>query len=330
MTMALLQMREALRRAMTEEMRRDERVFLMGEEVAYYDGAYKVSQGMLHEFGDRRVIDTPISENGFAGLGVGAAMAGLRPIIEFMTWNFSLVAYDQIINSAAKIYQMTGGSYRVPIVFRGPTGAAEALGSQHSMALESIFAHFPGMKVVSVGTPYDAYGLLKSAIRDENPVIFMESELLYGFKGEVPDEEFLIPIGKADLKRDGTDVTIVTWNKAIHTCLQAADALQKEGISAQVLDLRTIRPLDEEMLFSCVAKTHRLVVVQEGFPFAGVGAEISARVTEACFDLLDAPVLRVTNRDVNMPYAPSLEKLVLPSVERVVQAARAVCHRNRA
>jgi pyruvate dehydrogenase E1 component beta subunit len=328
--MAMLQMREALRRAMVEEMRRDERVFLMGEEVAYYDGAYKVSQGMLQEFGDRRVIDTPIAENGFCGLGVGAAMAGLRPIIEIMTWNFSLVAYDQIINSAAKIYQMTAGGYSAPMVFRGPTGAAEALGSQHSQSLESIYAHFPGLKVISISTPYDACGLLKSAIRDDSPVVFMESELMYGFKGEVPDEEYLIPIGKADLKRDGTDVTLVSWNKAVHTCLAAAEALQKEGISAQVLDLRTIRPLDEQALYEAVAKTHRMVIVQEGFPFAGVAAEISARVQEACFDLLDAPILRVTNRDVNQPYAPNLEKLVLPSVERIVEAVRAVCHRGRA
>lgn len=328
--MALLQIREALRRAMVEEMRRDERVFLMGEEVAYYDGAYKVSQGMLQEFGERRVIDTPIAENGFCGIGVGAAMSGLRPIIELMTWNFSLVAYDQIINSAAKIYQMTAGRYEVPIVFRGPTGAAEALGSQHSMALESIYAHFPGLKVISISTPHDAYGLLKSAIRDPNPVVFMESEMMYGFKGEVPDEEFTIPIGKADLKRDGTDVTLVSWNKAIHTCLAAAEVLEKEGLSAQVLDLRTIRPLDEQALYDAVAKTHRMVVVQEGYPFAGVGAEISARVQEACFDLLDAPILRVTNRDVNQPYAPNLEKLVLPSVERIVQAVRAVVHRGQA
>lgn len=327
--MATLQLREALRRAMSEEMRRDPNVFLMGEEVAYYDGAYKVSQGMLHEFGPKRVIDTPIAENGFAGLGIGAAMAGLRPIVEFMTWNFSLVAYDQIVNNAAKAYQMTAGAYRVPIVFRGPTGAAEGLGSQHSMALESIFAHFPGLKVVSVATPKDAYGLLKSAIRDEDPVVFMESELLYGMKGDVPDEEFLIPIGKADLKRDGTDVTLVTWNKAVHTCLAAADALAKEGISAQVLDLRTIRPLDEVALFDAVCKTHRMVVVQEGYPFAGVAAEISARVTEACFDQLDAPVLRVTNRDINQPYNGTLEKMVLPSVDRIVDAVRTVCARGR-
>ncbi|MBX2799068.1 MAG: pyruvate dehydrogenase complex E1 component subunit beta [Myxococcales bacterium] len=326
--MAQLQLREALRRAMTEEMRRDERVFLMGEEVAYYDGAYKVSQGMLAEFGEKRVVDTPIAENGFAGLGIGAAMAGLRPIVEIMTWNFSLVAYDQIVNNAAKIYQMTAGSYTVPIVFRGPTGAAENLGSQHSQALESIYAHFPGLKVVSTSDPADAYGLLKSAIRDDNPVVFMESELTYGAKGEVPDEEFLIPLGKGAIKRDGSDVTLVTWNKQVHTCLEAAKVLEKEHrISARVLDLRTIRPLDEALLYQCAAETHRMVVVQEGFPFAGVGAEIAARVQETCFDHLDAPILRVCNRDVPQPYATNLEKLVVPSIERVVDAARSVCNR---
>mgnify|MGYP001243414535 CR=1 FL=1 len=326
--MAVLQIREALRRAMNEEMRRDERVFLMGEEVAYYDGAYKVSQGMLAEFGERRVIDTPISENGFCGLGVGAAMAGLRPIIEVMTWNFSMVAFDQIVNSAAKSYQLSAGQYPVPMVIRGPGGAAENLGSQHSQALEATYAHFPGMKVVSVSTPRDAYGLLKSAIRDPNPVLFMESELMYGFKGEVEDEEFLIPLGEAELKQDGSDVTLVSYNKQIHNCLAAAEILEKQhGISAQVLDLRTIRPLDEEALFRCVAKTNRMVVVQEGFPFAGVGAEIAARVQEACFDALDAPVLRVTNRDINQPYATNLEQAVMPSTERIIDAVRTVCSR---
>jgi pyruvate dehydrogenase E1 component beta subunit len=325
--MAVLQFREALRRAMSEEMRRDESVFLMGEEVAFYDGAYKVSQGMLAEFGEKRVIDTPIAENGFCGLGIGAAMSGLRPIIEIMTWNFALVAYDQIINNAAKIYQMTAGSYPVPIVFRGPNGTAENLASQHSQALESIFAHFPGLKVVSVSTPRDGYGLLKSAIRDNNPVCFFESEMMYGFKGEVEDEEFLIPLGKADLKRDGADVTLISWNKAVHTCLDAAAELAKEGISAAVLDLRSLRPLDEATLYATVARTHRAVVVQEGFPFAGVGAEISARLHEACFDALDAPVLRVCNRDVPQPYATVLEKAVVPTTRRVVEAARAVVHR---
>ncbi|MEQ1500734.1 MAG: pyruvate dehydrogenase complex E1 component subunit beta [Myxococcota bacterium] len=326
--MAELQLREALRRAMTEEMRRDPSVFLMGEEVAQYDGAYKVSQGMLKEFGPERIIDTPIAENGFTGLGIGAAMAGLRPIIELMTWNFSLVAYDQIVNNAAKIYQMTAGSYRVPIVFRGPTGAAENLGSQHSQALESIYAHFPGLKVVSTANPPDAYGLLKSAIRDDNPVVFMESELSYGLKAEVPDHEFTIPLGVANTVRPGRDVTIVTWNKAVFTCLDAAKILaEQHKIDARVLDLRTIRPLDEQALYTCAAETHRMVVVQEGFPFAGVGAEVVARVQEACFDALDAPILRVTNRDVPSPYATNLEKLVMPSVDRVVDAVRAVCNR---
>lgn len=325
--MATLQFREALGRAMSEEMRRDDDVFLMGEEVAFYDGAYKVSQGMLREFGERRVIDTPIAENGFIGVAVGAAMAGLRPIVEVMTWNFSLVAFDQIINNAAKIYNMTAGQYHVPMVIRGPSGAAENLAAQHSMALEGIFAHFPGLKVVSVCTPRDAYGLLKTAIRDPDPVVFMESEMLYGMKGEVEDDEFTIPLGQADLKRDGTDVTLVSFNKAVHTCLAAADQLQEQGISAQVLDLRSLRPLDEAALLRCVAKTHRMVVVQEGYPFAGVGAEIAARVQEAAFDQLDAPVLRVTNRDVNQPYATNLEQLVLPSVDRIVDAVRTVVGR---
>jgi pyruvate dehydrogenase E1 component beta subunit len=318
--MPVLQMREALRRAMVEEMRRDPNIFLMGEEVAYYDGAYKVSQGMLEEFGPERVVDTPISENGFAGLGVGAAMVGMRPIIEFMTFNFSLVAYDQVINSAARIYQMSAGQYKCPIVFRGPNGAAENLASQHSTAVDSIYAHFPGVKVVSPSTPYDACGLLKTAIRDDNPVIFLESEMMYGFKGEVPAEEYTIPLGKADLKRDGTDVTVITWGKQVHTCLNAAATLEKQGISAQVLDLRSLRPLDHEAIFAAVAKTHRVVIVQEGFAFAGVGAEISARIQESCFDLLDAPVRRVTNRDIPMPYAPNLEKQVIITPERVVEA----------
>jgi pyruvate dehydrogenase E1 component beta subunit len=326
--MPLIQMREALRQAMSEEMRRDPNVFLMGEEVAYYDGAYKVSQGMLAEFGPERVVDTPISENGFAALGVGAAMCGMRPIIEFMTFNFSLVAYDQVINSAARIYQMSAGQYKVPIVFRGANGHAENLGSQHSTAVDSLYAHFPGLKVVSPSTPYDAKGLLKSAIRDDNPVIFLESELMYGFKGEVPEEEYLIPIGKADLKRDGTDLTIVSWGKHIHTCLKAAEDLQQQGISAQVLDLRSIRPLDHEALFASVAKTHRVVVVQEGFPYAGIAAELIARIQESCFDLLDAPVIRVTNRDIPQPYATNLEKLVIISAERVVEAAFQVLGRK--
>lgn len=325
--MPVIQMREAIRQAMAEEMRRDPAVFLMGEEVAYYDGAYKVSQGMLEEFGPDRVVDTPIAENGFAGLGIGAAMAGMRPIIEFMTFNFSLVAYDQVINNAARIYQMSAGQYRVPIVFRGPNGYAENLASQHSTAVESLYAHFPGLKVVAPSTPYDAKGLLKSAIRDDNPVIFLESELMYGVKGEVPAEEYLIPLGKADLKRDGEHLTLVTWGKQVQNSLKAAELLQAEGISAQVLDLRSLRPLDHDALFGAVAKTHRAVVVQEGFSFAGMGAEIAARLQESCFDLLDAPVLRVTNRDLPQPYATNLEKLVIITPERIVETARRVMGR---
>ncbi len=326
--MATLQMREALRRAMSEEMRRDPTIFLMGEEVAQYDGAYKVSQGMLEEFGPDRVVDTPISENGFAGLGVGAAMFGMRPIIEFMTWNFSLVAYDQIVNSAARIYQMSAGQYKVPIVFRGANGHAENLGSQHSTAVESLYAHFPGLKVVVPSNPADAYGLLKTAIRDDNPVLFLESELMYGTKGEVPDEEYTIPLGKATLVRDGEHLTLVSWGKAMNATNAAAAELAKQGISAQVLDLRSIRPLDHEALFACIAKTHRMVVVQEGFAFAGIAAEIATRVQESCFDLLDAPVLRVTNRDVPQPYATVLEKQVIITPERIIEAAHRVLGRR--
>ena len=326
--MPVILMREAIRQAMVEEMRRDPTIFLMGEEVAYYDGAYKVSQGMLEEFGPDRVVDTPIAENGFAGLGVGAAMAGMRPIIEFMTFNFSLVAYDQVINSAARIYQMSAGQYKVPMVFRGPNGAAENLASQHSTSVESIYAHFPGLKVVAPSTPYDAKGLLKSSIRDDNPVIFLESEMMYAVKGEVPAEEYLIPIGKADEKRAGTDLVLISWGKQVVNCLRAAELLEKEGVSAAVLDLRSLRPLDHDAIFEAVARTHRVVVVQEGFAFAGVGAEIVARIQESCFDLLDAPVLRVTNRDVPMPYATVLEKQVIITPERVVEAARKVMGRR--
>lgn len=326
--MPIVTIREALRQAMSEEMRRDPTVFLMGEEVAQYDGAYKVSQGMLDEFGPDRVVDTPIAENGFAGLGVGAAMAGMRPIIEFMTFNFSLVAFDQVINSAAKIYQMSAGQYRCPIVFRGPNGHAENLGGQHSTSADSLFAHFPGLKVVSVSTPHDAKGLLKTAIRDDNPVVFFESELMYGFKGEIPEGEYTIPFGLADMKREGTDVTLISWGKPVHTCLKAAETLAAEGISAQVLDLRSLRPLDHDAIFNAVAKTHRVVVVQEGHLYAGVAAEISARITESCFDLLDAPVLRVTNRDVVQPYATNLERLVVIDAGRVVDAVHRVMGRS--
>ena len=325
--MAMIQIREALRQAMQEEMRRDERIFLMGEEVAQYNGAYKVSQGMLEEFGESRVVDTPIAENGFAGLGIGAAMAGMRPIIEFMTWNFSFVAFDQVINSASKIYQMSGGQYSVPIVFRGPNGLAENLGSQHSTSVDSLYTHFPGLKVVTYGTAYDAKGLLKAAIRDPNPVVFLESEMTYGVKGEVPDEEYIIPLGKADIKRPGDDVTLITWGKQITNVAHAADQLAQEGINAEILDLRSLRPLDHEAIFNSVVKTGRAVIVHEGFLYAGVGAEITARIQEACFDILQAPVLRVANRDVPQPYATNLEKLVVPSPERIIGAVRQVMER---
>jgi pyruvate dehydrogenase E1 component beta subunit len=325
--MAIIQIREALRQAMQEEMRRDDTIFLMGEEVAHYDGAYKVSQGMLEEFGEDRIVDTPIAENGFAGLGIGAAMAGMRPIIEFMTWNFSFVAFDQVINSASKIYQMSGGQYSIPIVFRGPNGLAENLGSQHSTSVDSLYAHFPGLKVVTYATPYDAKGLLKAAIRDPNPVVFLESEMTYGVKGEVPDEEYVIPLGKADIKRQGDDVTIITWGKQVTNVQQVAEQLAQEGISAEIVDLRSLRPLDHEAIFNSVAKTGRAVIVHEGFLFAGVGAEITARIQEACFDILQAPVLRVANRDIPQPYATNLEKLVMPSPERIIGAVRQVMER---
>lgn len=325
--MAKLQIREALRRAMVEEMRRDESIFLMGEEVAYYNGAYKVSQGMLEEFGEQRVVDTPISEAGFAGLGLGAAMVGMRPIIEFMTWNFSLVAFDQIINTAAKTHIMSGGQYTLPITFRAPNGAAENLGAQHSISVDSLYAHFPGLKVVTYTTADDAYGLLKSAIRDNNPVIFLEAEMTYGVKGEVPDEEYTVPIGKARLRAEGSDVTIVTWGKQGFNVEQAVKQLNKDGVSVDFLDLRSLRPLDEDALYRSVAKTGRCVIVQEGHIFAGVGAEISARIQEACFDYLEAPVLRVTNRDVPQPYATNLEKAVMPNPQRIIDAVNRVLGR---
>ncbi len=322
--MAQLQIREALRRAMQEEMRRDERVFLMGEEVAQYQGAYKVSQGMLSEFGAHRVVDTPISEGGFAGLGVGAAMVGMRPIIEFMTWNFSLVAYDQVINSASKIYQMSAGQYHIPCVFRGPNGAAENLGSQHSTSVDSLYAHFPGLKVVTYCDSHDAYGLLKSAIRDDNPVVFLESEMTYGVKGEVPDEEFLIPIGQANVRRPGKDVTILTWGKQVMNVESVVPDLVKAGIDPEVIDLRSLRPLDEKTIFESAAKTGRVVIVHEGYGFAGVGSEVAFRIQHACFDFLEAPIARVTNRDVNQPYASNLEKLAMVSPDRIVAAVHQV------
>jgi pyruvate dehydrogenase E1 component beta subunit len=323
-----IQFREALREAMTEEMRRDNRVLLMGEEVAEYNGAYKVSQGMLDEFGPDRVIDTPISELGFAGVGVGAAMNGIRPIVEFMTFNFSLVAIDQVINSAAKMLSMSGGQFNVPIVFRGPTGNAGMLSSQHSQNFENWFANTPGLKVVVPYTPYDAKGLLKSAIRDDDPVIFMESELMYGDKGEVPTEEYLIPLGSADIKRSGTDVTVVSFGKIMKVALAAASELEKEGISAEVIDLRSVRPIDYPTIVESVKKTNRLVIVEEAWPLAAISSELTYHIQKFAFDYLDAPVHRVNSLDVPLPYAPTLIDAILPSVDRTVKAVKAVMYRN--
>jgi pyruvate dehydrogenase E1 component beta subunit len=323
-----IQFREALREAMNEEMRRDKSVLLMGEEVAEYNGAYKVSQGMLDEFGPERVIDTPISELGFAGVGVGAAMNGIRPIVEFMTFNFSLVAIDQVINSAAKMLSMSGGQFNVPIVFRGPTGNAGMLSSQHSQNFENWYANTPGLKVVVPYTPYDAKGLLKSAIRDNDPVIFMESELMYGDKGEVPTEEYLIPIGSADIKKSGTDVTIVSFGKIMKVALSAANELEKEGISAEVIDLRSVRPIDYSTVVESVKKTNRLVIVEEAWPLAAISSEITYHIQKHAFDYLDAPIHRVNSLDVPLPYAPTLIDAILPNVERTVRAVKAVMYRN--
>jgi pyruvate dehydrogenase E1 component beta subunit len=324
----VLSFREALREAMVDEMERDPAIFLMGEEVGHYNGAYKVSEGMLERFGERRVIDTPIAETGFAGVGIGAAMVGLRPIIEFMTWNFSLTAYDQLVNNAAKLRYMSNGQFKLPIVFRGPGGAAHALAAQHSQALESLYAHVPGLEVVVPSTPADAKGLLKAAIRDDNPVVFIESEVMYALKGEVPAGEHVVPLGVAEVKRPGRDVTVVTWGKMTHASLEAAEALTQEGVEAEVLDLRTIRPLDAEAVLASVGRTSRCVVVQEGWPFAGVAAEVIALVAREAFDCLDAPPERVTNLDVPMPYAKNLEDLVLPGAERVAAAVRRVLGRD--
>jgi pyruvate dehydrogenase E1 component beta subunit len=323
-----IQFREALREAMSEEMRRDSLVYLMGEEVAQYNGAYKVSQGMLDEFGPDRIIYTPIAELGFAGIGVGSAMNGLRPIIEFMTFNFSLVAIDQVINSAAKVMSMSGGQYGCPIVFRGPTGNAGMLSSQHSQNFENWFANTPGLKVVVPSNPADAKGLLKSAIRDDDPVIFMESELMYGDKGLVPSEEYLIPIGKADVKREGKDITLVSFGKMMKVALSAAEELAKDGIDAEVIDLRSVRPIDYASIVESVKKTNRLVVVEEAWPLASISSEISYHIQRYAFDYLDAPVHRVTSRDVPLPYAPTLIEAILPNVERTVKAAQAVLYRN--
>jgi len=325
--LAVITIREALNQAIREEMLRDENVFLMGEEVAAYQGAYKVTKGLLQELGSKRVIDTPITELGFAGLGVGAAMVGLRPIIEFMTFNFSILATDQIINSAAKMLYMSGGQFKIPIVFRGPGGSAFQVSSQHSQALESWFAYFPGLKVVMPSTPAYAKGLLKSSIRDDDPVIFIEQERMYGNKGEVPEgEDFTIPLGVADIKREGTDVTIVARSLMVPVALKAADVLASQGVSCEVVDPRTIRPLDIGTIVESVKKTNRVVVAEETHPFCGVAAEISTEIMERAFDYLDAPVKRVSGADVPMPYAKKLENLAIPGVEQVVAAVREVAY----
>ncbi len=318
--------REALREAMSEEMRRDENVFLMGEEVAEYNGAYKVSQGMLDEFGEKRVIDTPIAELGFTAIAVGAAQNGLRPIVEFMTWNFAVLCMDQILNTASKMLAMSGGQVGCPIVFRGANGSAGQLGAQHSTAFESYYANIPGLKVISVSNPYDAKGLLKAAIRDDDPVVFMESELMYGEKGDVPEEEYIIPIGVAKVVREGTDVTIVSFNKMMKVALDAAVELAKEGISAEVIDLRTIRPLDWLTILTSVKKTNRLVIVEEQWPMCGVSSEIAYRIQKEGFDYLDAPIRRITSADAPMHYAPNLVAAYLPNVERTVKLIKEVMY----
>ena len=320
--------REALREAMTEEMERDDRVFLMGEEVGHYQGAYKVSEGMLEKFGERRVIDTPIAEGGFAGVGVGAAMVGLRPIIEFMTWNFSAVAFDQILNNATKLRQMSGGQFNCPIVFRGPNASARQVGSQHSTSMEHFYATIPGIKVVAPAFVDDAKGLMKAAIRDDNPVCIMESETLYSVKGEVPDGDVLVEMGKAQVVRPGTDCTIVAYSRMTHVALEAAAALEKDGISVEVVDLRSLRPLDEDTIIASVKKTHRCVVVHEGWPYGGVGAEIVDRIQRLAFDDLDAPILRISGMDVPMPYNAKLEQHCLPQVPAIVAACKRVLYVN--
>ncbi len=322
-----IQFREALGEAMQEEMRRDESIFLMGEEVAEYNGAYKVSQGMLDEFGAKRVIDTPITELGFTGLGVGAAMNGLRPIIEFMTFNFSLVAIDQIINSAAKMLFMSGGQFPIPMVFRGPTGNAGMLSAQHSQNFENWFANTPGLKVVVPANPYEAKGLLKSSIRDNDPIIFMESELMYGDKGEVPEGEYLIPIGQARVVQEGTDVTLVSFGKILKVAQEAADELAKNGVSAEIIDLRTVRPIDYKTVVESVKKTNRLVIVEEAWPVASIASEIAYHVQKYAFDYLDAPIQKINSMDVPLGYAPTLIEAVLPNVKRTIEAVEAVMYR---
>jgi pyruvate dehydrogenase E1 component beta subunit len=324
--MPVITYRDALHQALREEMHRDERVFLLGEEVGVYQGAYKVSRGLLQEFGEMRVVDTPITELGFAGVGVGAAMVGLRPIIEFMTWNFALLALDEIVNSAAKMLYMSGGQYNVPIVFRGPNGAALQLAAQHSQAWEAWLAHIPGLKVVTPGTPYDAKGLLKSAIRDDNPVIVLEGEMLYNSKGDVPEEEYLIPIGKAELKREGDHCSIITHGKMALVAMQAADQLAKDDIRVDVLDLRTVRPIDLDAIVQSVAKTNRAVVLEEGWEICGMGSQMVDYIQRECFDDLDAPVVRVHQADTPMPYAKNLEKLARPDAAKTIAAVRQVMY----
>jgi pyruvate dehydrogenase E1 component beta subunit len=324
-----IRFREALREGMIEEMERDENVFLMGEEVGHYQGAYKVSEGMLEKFGEKRVVDTPITEGGFAGVGIGAAIVGLRPIIEFMTWNFSAVAFDQILNNAAKLRQMSGGQFKVPIVFRGPNASARQVGSQHSHSMEHFYATVPGLKVVAPAFPADAKGLMKAAIRDDNPVCIMESETLYNIKGDVPDGDEVTPLGVANIVRSGKDVSIIAYSRMTHVAIEAAAQLEKEGISAEIVDLRSLRPLDEEAIIRSVKKTHRCVVVHEGWPYGGVGAEICDRVQRLAFDDLDAPVLRVSQLDVPMPYNAKLEQHVMPQADRVIKAVQRVVNRNK-
>jgi len=327
--MAVMTYREALNQALREEMRRDPRVFVIGEEVGLYDGAYKVTQGLLKEFGAKRVVDTPICESGFTGVGIGAAMLGLRPVVEMMTFNFSLMAMDQIVNTAAKLHYMSGGQFSVPLVIRGPGGPAAQLAAQHSQSMETYYYHVPGLKVVRPTTPMDAKGLLKSAIRDDNPVIFIESETLYHLKGEVPDDpDFLIPLGRAIVRRAGTDVTVVAYMGMMYRALEAAEELAKEGISVELVDPRTLRPMDTETIIGSARKTHRVVVVEAGAGFAGMGSEIAAFVTEQAFDDLDAPVERVTGANAPMPYARNLEKLKTPTTEKILAAVRRVCNAN--
>ncbi|CAN93961.1 Pyruvate dehydrogenase (acetyl-transferring) [Sorangium cellulosum So ce56] len=327
--MTVLRFREAVRAAMIEEMERDERVYLVGEEVGHYQGAYKVTEGMLDKFGSKRVIDAPITESGFTGISIGAAMVGLRPIVEYMTWNFSAVAFDQILNNAAKLRQMSGGQLSIPLVLRAPNGSAKQVGSQHSHAMEHFYAHIPGLKVVAPAMPADAKGLLKSAIRDDNPVLFMESETLYGVKGEVPDDpDFIVPLGVASIVREGTDVSIIAWSRMVHVALEAAAELEKEGISAEIVDLRSLRPLDEETIVQSVTKTHRAVVAHEGWPYGGVGAEIADRIQRLAFDELDAPVLRATTLDVPMPYNARLEQYVIPQASRIIENVHRVLYKS--